>query len=652
MKKLIISSIFSIILISISISVHAEQNLGSKTITWYTEVWHHSGGYWSGNISKTVFDSELGVLTYNDNASKIFTNAFSEYVTVYNDFPDTLNNYLDAGGNVNDVNVAITPGNGKESSTCYIEGTFSYILDTENKRIKATFKPSYILRREPYYLDFNMPKTYYPCDYIKFSIYHKSTNQLLGVMAANGDFNYDWITGLSGELYHPDNPFVVVSNYGVEKQYRLNDLKIGNGTFKDGGAVGYFFTNSFIFEFSAPNATENPSDPSDNPPTQGTPSLNVYFSILCNDYYATNNPDYPVYVDAYPVYLDLLFDYEYENTRITKVTVERKYYNSWTVLKTQNGIINSFQYNTSSASETFRITVESEGLPAMSVTASSYTKLKDQTGGWVAVDFYLYDKKGRIVNDNYNNPIEVTSLPDTLELLNIIHEDDTNFTCVNYYLQGGIKIERLDVVFGRNKDIPAKYLDNMYYMTYIYKNMCPDRLPNHHVFFKIVDPELKVTAEIEGYINKWDGDTDMSGNILEDNSHRFLSLEKIKINVYTEGYADKVVIRFSPELESMTYKSTNSSNVYDMKNDLNIDYTYFPEDTTFHLDSSLEKNMVYWEYYLPLAEDTLNWNDERVKPSYSLYVYAYKGDKCDVYIIDDIEITGSLYDIIHIQPVY
>ena len=89
-----------------------------------------------------------------------------------------------------------------------------------------------------------------------------------------------------------------------------------------------------------------------------------------------------------------------------------------------------------------------------------------------------------------------------------------------------------------------------------------------------------------------------------------------------------------------------------MKNDLNIDYTYFPEDTTFHLDSSLEKNMVYWEYYLPLAEDTLNWNDERVKPSYSLYVYAYKGDKCDVYIIDDIEITGSLYDIIHIQPVY
>jgi hypothetical protein len=68
------------------------------------------------------------------------------------------------------------------------------------------------------------------------------------------------------------------------------------------------------------------------------------------------------------------------------------------------------------------------------------------------------------------------------------------------------------------------------------------------------------------------------------------------------------------------------------------------------LDSTKRTNEITWEYYLPLAEDTLDWEGRRAKSPYVMTVYAYKGDKCAVYTVDDIEITGTVFDLIHIQP--
>jgi hypothetical protein len=647
-KYIIIIGILFAILIVPTV-VKAEQNLGRITVAWFTELWHHSGNYWTGNISKTVYDSEIGPLIKNNHASTKFTNCISEQVTIIRPFTKELNKYLDEGGNIQNIKINLTSDNNKEFVDVYIDGTLDYELDLFNRNLIVKFVPFYRLKSESYYLDFKIPAPYYDCDYIKFSIYHKTTNQLLGVLAAKDGFDYNWIQGKSGELYHPSNPIVKVSNYGVETEYYLNDLKIGNGTFQDGGAVGYFFINSIIFEFLAPDPVEIPDLPED--PPDSTPSLNVYFHATCNDYVATNNPDYPVFVDNYPAYLDLHMDYEIHNNTITMVKLERKSGNNWVLLDQKSIPIYSYRHTTYIEAETFRLTVYSTRMDPVSITISAYTKLKYENEIPFFVDFYLYDKNNRLVNDNYNNPIEVESMPDTLILQNVIPDTDPNFSGVYFSLVGNGKREILkDINYGYNYNVPAKYLTNLYDMHYLYNLVPPMRIPRHYVFFKIVDPELKVSATIEGSINRWDGGTDIHGNVLPKNDHRFLSLEKVKIKVFTDGYADKVIIRFSPELEAMTYRPEGKNYVYDMKKDYGIEYTYFPEDTTFELDSTKRTNEITWEYYLPLAEDTLDWEGRRAKSPYVMTVYAYKGDKCAVYTVDDIEITGTVFDLIHIQP--
>lgn len=372
-KYIIIIGILFAILIVPTV-VKAEQNLGRITVAWFTELWHHSGNYWTGNISKTVYDSEIGPLIKNNHASTKFTNCISEQVTIIRPFTKELNKYLDEGGNIQNIKINLTSDNNKEFVDVYIDGTLDYELDLFNRNLIVKFVPFYRLKSESYYLDFKIPAPYYDCDYIKFSIYHKTTNQLLGVLAAKDGFDYNWIQGKSGELYHPSNPIVKVSNYGVETEYYLNDLKIGNGTFQDGGAVGYFFINSIIFEFLAPDPVEIPDLPED--PPDSTPSLNVYFHATCNDYVATNNPDYPVFVDNYPAYLDLHMDYEIHNNTITMVKLERKSGNNWVLLDQKSIPIYSYRHTTYIEAETFRLTVYSTRMDPVSITISAYTKLK------------------------------------------------------------------------------------------------------------------------------------------------------------------------------------------------------------------------------------------------------------------------------------
>lgn len=134
---------------------------------------------------------------------------------------------------------------------------------------------------------------------------------------------------------------------------------------------------------------------------------------------------------------------------------------------------------------------------------------------------------------------------------------------------------------------------------------------------------------------------------LTNEPHRFLSLERVKINVYTDGYADRVEIRFSPELESMKYRDSNN-NWYNYREDFGLEYVYFP--VVFELDNTRKENHVYWEYILPLADSTVSWDNVRKKPPYKMEVTVWKGEKSATWVVDDIDITGNIYDLTHIQP--
>ncbi|MDO8685566.1 MAG: hypothetical protein Q7J78_02735 [Clostridiales bacterium] len=155
--------------------------------------------------------------------------------------------------------------------------------------------------------------------------------------------------------------------------------------------------------------------------------------------------------------------------------------------------------------------------------------------------------------------------------------------------------------------------------------------------------------KIEGYWNHWRGQQDIFGNRLTNEPHRFLSLEKVKISIKTKGFAEKVVVRFSPELESMEWNGTNGR-YYDYAEDFTGYYVFFPEDSTFLLDPEMEENSLSWEYTLPIAPDTLSWEGDRLHYPYSMTV-TISGDGLEsVYTIDNIEITGNVYDLIYLDP--
>jgi len=74
---------------------------------------------------------------------------------------------------------------------------------------------------------------------------------------------------------------------------------------------------------------------------------------------------------------------------------------------------------------------------------------------------------------------------------------------------------------------------------------------------------LRITdVTISGYWNHWRGQVDMFGERMTNEPHRFLGLERVKINVHTSGYADRVEIRFSSELEAMQFRDSKG-NIYD-----------------------------------------------------------------------------------------
>jgi hypothetical protein len=162
---------------------------------------------------------------------------------------------------------------------------------------------------------------------------------------------------------------------------------------------------------------------------------------------------------------------------------------------------------------------------------------------------------------------------------------------------------------------------------------------------------LKISGvTIEGYWNHWRGQVDMFGKRMSDEPHRFLSLERVKINVHTLGFADRVVIRFSPELEAMVY-TNELGHTYDYKYDFMGYYVDFPEDSTIVIESPEAVGHIYWEYTLPLAPGTKSWDNIRKREPYSMTVYAYREDMVDTWIINDIDITGNIYDLTYIQPI-
>ncbi len=161
---------------------------------------------------------------------------------------------------------------------------------------------------------------------------------------------------------------------------------------------------------------------------------------------------------------------------------------------------------------------------------------------------------------------------------------------------------------------------------------------------------LKVkNVSITGYWNHWRGQIDVFGERMSFEPHRFLSYEKVIIRAEVIGDPDEVCVSFSPELEAMSY--TNS---------LGQVYLYQTEVGFIHIfpiklvKKSGDSKSSIWEgeYVLPLAKETISWQNLRLRPSYLCAITAKKAlSKCEI-VINDLEITGNIYDLLYHQPKY
>jgi len=127
----------------------------------------------------------------------------------------------------------------------------------------------------------------------------------------------------------------------------------------------------------------------------------------------------------------------------------------------------------------------------------------------------------------------------------------------------------------------------------------------------------------------------------KNNAKRFMCLEKITIRCTAANVAH-MVVRLSPPLEAMIYTSPTGIR-YDYY-DFFKKHVLFPADATVHFTDG----SAVWRYSLPLANETISWEDERKRSPYYIAVSLEKDGFREEHRYN-IDITGNVTDIIHPQ---
>jgi len=157
---------------------------------------------------------------------------------------------------------------------------------------------------------------------------------------------------------------------------------------------------------------------------------------------------------------------------------------------------------------------------------------------------------------------------------------------------------------------------------------------------------------VQGYWNHWRGQTDQLGVKLANQPHRFLSYEKVLVTAVVKGSPDAVTLRLSPELEAMQYVNSIGQQ-YKYSDALGYVVT-FPVQMVKRNENSGHPDLTLWtaEYILPLCKETQSFDDDRLSAPYWLKAEAQKGATLKSKTINDIEMTGNIYDLLYAQPTY
>jgi hypothetical protein len=161
---------------------------------------------------------------------------------------------------------------------------------------------------------------------------------------------------------------------------------------------------------------------------------------------------------------------------------------------------------------------------------------------------------------------------------------------------------------------------------------------------------LKIESfELKGYWTHWRGQVDLFGKQMPNMPHRLLSYEKVVFTAEIKGQPDHVYLTLSPELEAMTFIN-RLGQTYQYKTETGYEVR-FPLQLQKQSETG---NLSVWSvtYVIPLCNETLSEDDLRVRPSYFAQVVASKGESKRYAEINDIDITGNIFDHLYMQPAY
>jgi hypothetical protein len=134
-------------------------------------------------------------------------------------------------------------------------------------------------------------------------------------------------------------------------------------------------------------------------------------------------------------------------------------------------------------------------------------------------------------------------------------------------------------------------------------------------------PAFSITADVTGCVHFFSGQVDLLGRTLPINNHRFLCYERIRLNLTCSRDVSRIEYTFLGGLWTITGSPGKT------------DYTV--------------------TLIIPKRPSTLDWSDCRLGPPLQLGVTAWDRSVPAIRAttaIQDIELTGSVYDITYVQP--
>jgi len=211
--------------------------LDSHTPSYSYQLWHYSGGYWGNNIVKLMDE---------DVAEGIDNRGVIEYkhpVTIKTDLPAKVKEHLTNGGSLDDILIKFELTNGLQDVEIF-SNTPTYSIN--NDQITVSFEPKFAVKKK-HLVDHPGMKVHVP------TIPEGYGKMVYAVYTPGGTH-----LGASDETYiNPEDIIDCDGNLRADKMYGYNlqinfvnrvdgpieylpggKIKIGYGTFANGGAVG------------------------------------------------------------------------------------------------------------------------------------------------------------------------------------------------------------------------------------------------------------------------------------------------------------------------------------------------------------------------------------------------------------------------------